>query len=176
MSFIHLLFVLVITKVISIENCIEEKEGKCVKCDDHYVLEKDKCNQCDDLNCLHCFNSKPKNCYICSHEFTIIQRQCGRKCDNIEQCDICNEDYTKCLHCMHGCQVDINGECSCKSRVIVIIVCIIISVIIRVHLGIAPVVSSYPGQMYLLFHNPLKLALCPPTKSQFIFYLKCEKI
>ena len=64
MSFIHLLFVLVITKVISIENCIEEKEGKCVKCDDHYVLEKDKCNQCDDLNCLHCFNSKPKNCYI----------------------------------------------------------------------------------------------------------------
>ena len=130
MPFIHLLFVLVITKVISIENCIEEKEGKCVKCDDHYVLEKDKCNQCDDLNCLHCFNSKPKNCYICSHEFTITQRQCGRKCDNIEQCDICNEDYTKCLHCMHGCQVDINGECSCKSRVIVIIVCIIISVII----------------------------------------------
>lgn len=130
MSFFHLLFLLLLSQVYTIENCIEEKDGKCIKCDDYYVLEKEKCNRCDDINCLHCFNSRPNGCYICSSQFTITQRKCGKKCDNIEQCDVCNEDYTKCIHCIHGCEVDINGECSCKSRIVVIIVCIVISVVI----------------------------------------------
>ena len=117
--------------VLSIDNCKTESEGQCVLCEDHFTLSNNTCLQCDDPNCLHCFSSKPNTCYSCADSFVLTYKKCGRRCDNIDQCDICSDDLSQCYHCMHGCQVE-NGVCSCKSRVVVIIVCVIISFIVVV--------------------------------------------
>ena len=91
--------------VLSIDNCKTESEGQCVLCEDHFTLSNNTCLQCDDPNCLHCFSSKPNTCYSCADSFVLTYKKCGRRCDNIDQCDICSDDLSQCYHCMHGCQV-----------------------------------------------------------------------
>ena len=127
--FIYISLIITFNYVLSIEHCKTESEGKCLQCEDHFTLSNDTCIQCTDPNCLHCFSSNPNNCYTCSASFILKYKKCGIKCDNIDQCDLCSEDLSQCYHCKHGCQVE-NGECTCKSRVVVIIVCVIISLIV----------------------------------------------
>lgn len=126
----------------AIENCDLEKDGNCLQCSEQYVLETGRCVQCEDKNCLRCFSSRANNCFECRKEFILSNRKCGKKCDNLEQCDICSDDLTQCYHCMHGCAIE-NGQCTCKSRVIVIIVCVILSVIIIIIVFICLTKANY---------------------------------
>lgn len=163
-SFRHALFLFSVFIIVnqiscSIENCSLEKDGKCLQCSERYVLETGECVQCEDKNCLRCFTSRPNNCFECPQNFVLSNRKCGKKCDNLDQCDICSDDFTQCYHCKHGCEIE-NGECSCKSRVIVIIVCVVLSVVIIIIVFICLTKANYVRK-----YKVVRLALNLPDEN-----------
>lgn len=71
---------------------------------------------------------QPHSCYECSSSFTLYEKQCGlSECDHIKHCFLCNQN--ECIKCKSICILS-NGECKCTERIVIIIVCIILSILV----------------------------------------------
>lgn len=117
---------------IEIPNCASKGENdECIKCNEGYVLTKDKqCLSCYDSNCSLCYSPHKTSCMKCKNDFILVNHKCGKQCSpSIEHCRLCSSDTTQCIQCEKGYEL-IDGGCSGLSRNIVIIVCIVISIII----------------------------------------------
>ena len=133
-NYLFLLFILPCVFSIEIPNCSSKGENdECSKCNEGYVLTKDKqCLSCYDSNCGLCYSPHKNSCVKCKNDFILINKKCGKQCDiSFDHCRLCSEDTTQCIQCEKGYEL-INGTCSGLSRNIVIIVCIVISILIIV--------------------------------------------
>ena len=133
-NYLFLLFILPLIFSIDIPNCASKGDNdECSKCEEGYVLTKDKkCLSCYDSNCNVCYSPRKNSCIKCKYDFILINHKCGKQCDiSFKHCRLCSEDTTQCIQCEKGYDL-INGTCSGLSRNIVIIVCIVISIIIIV--------------------------------------------
>ena len=106
-------------------NCRTINENKeCTSCLEGYYLTSNKqCIPCEDPNCKQC--SPSSLCLKCFDSFIIKKHKCGKLCDiQFPNCDLCNDDISKCIFCKKGCSLDSKtGQCSCKTKAIIISVC-----------------------------------------------------
>ena len=97
-------------------------------CPKGYISINGNCKMCADPNCLYCKTSSPHSCFECDSSFTLYERQCGiSECDHLKHCSLCNQN--ECIKCKSICILS-NGECKCTERIVIIIVCIILSLLV----------------------------------------------
>lgn len=109
---------------------INEKK-ECNSCLDGFYLTSDKqCIPCEDPNCKQCLSNS--FCLKCFDSFINKKNKCGKICTiQIKNCDLCNDDLSKCIFCNKGCSLDTKtGLCSCNTKSIIRIVCLVISCVI----------------------------------------------
>lgn len=128
-----MLFILLVCLIapfsFSIPNCAEEENDVCKRCNEKYSLSQNSCVKCRDDYCLTCYSPFLDSCIKCESGFTVTGNRCGKYCTNLYQCQYCNEDLSKCIFCRNGCSLS-NGKCTCASRIVIIVLCVIFSVII----------------------------------------------
>lgn len=98
-------------------------------CKEGEVTSLNGCIPCKDDQCRVCSNDKSGSCMQCKIGFELVLNKCGNNCTHFNYCDICSIDLTQCLHCTSKCSLS-NGKCSCVSKIVIIVVCVIISLLI----------------------------------------------
>ena len=116
---IHIIIIFSLISLVSLEECPQE-----------FIFHDNSCKKCADSDCLYCKTVMPHSCYECSSSFTLYEKQCGlSECDHIKRCSLCNQN--ECIKCKSICILS-NGECKCTERIVIIIVCIILSILVVV--------------------------------------------
>jgi hypothetical protein len=70
--------------------------------------------ECLDKSCFEC-SKDGSYCYQCKNGFIKHYARCGKKCNSIVNCNLCNSEETKCIKCKSNCIF--NGiYCDCTER------------------------------------------------------------
>ena len=113
------------------------------------------CENCTDKSCVHCTRDG-SYCFECKPNFVRHYSKCGKKCNSIRNCHLCDENETSCVRCYSNCRF--NGKyCDCTERFCIIIVCTIFSV------------SFLWIIIYCLIHTRFRLSLYPIMPRISIF-------
>ena len=83
---------------------------------------------CIDPSCLEC-SKNGDYCYKCKSGFINHYSKCGKKCNSILNCQLCNEEESKCIKCKSNCLYT-GIYCDCTERYILSIVLIFFSIIV----------------------------------------------
>ena len=84
------------------------------------------CNDCLDESCSLC-SQDGNYCYQCKNGFIKHYSRCGKPCNSIINCRLCNAPETKCIKCKSNCIF--NGiYCDCTERYVLTFVCIFFSI------------------------------------------------
>ena len=85
------------------------------------------CENCFDQLCSEC-SKDGDYCFKCKNGFVKHYSNCGKKCNSIINCQLCNADETKCIKCKSNC-IFTGLYCDCTERYALAIVLIFFSII-----------------------------------------------
>ena len=77
------------------------------------------CQNCTDENCIECSKDRAYF-YKCKNGFVSHYSKCGKKCNSIKNCVLCDAKESKCVKCKNNCKFT-GIECDCTERYILTI-------------------------------------------------------
>ena len=83
---------------------------------------------CFDPSCLEC-SKDGEYCYKCKIGFINHYSKCGKKCNSIINCQLCNADESKCIKCKSNCLFT-GKYCDCTERYVLSFVLIFFSIMV----------------------------------------------
>ena len=86
------------------------------------------CHKCFDESCSICSEEDSTYCYKCKNSFIKHYSRCGKKCQSIYNCILCNAKETDCIKCKSNC-VFTGKYCDCTERYILALVLFLFSLL-----------------------------------------------